>query len=99
MSIIKWFVVFFAADGYKCHHYYNEVYGECIDATIDQFNKCSSAQFSPYDNYDNYYEEKKRTKVPLNREAPKVKDALESFGALYWGNRKITEKNMLKKRW
>ncbi|MFF5994839.1 hypothetical protein AAGS61_08750 [Lysinibacillus sp. KU-BSD001] len=46
----------FSANGYRYNHTYNLVYGEPIDATIDQFKNRTHINFSIYENNNQYYE-------------------------------------------
>ncbi|SEL31655.1 hypothetical protein [Paenibacillus sp. OK003] len=62
----------FSANGYRYAHTYNLVCDEPIDATIDQFKKRTSMDFSIYENNSQYYEDntsgEPHSEVVLQRE-------------------------------
>lgn len=72
----------FEANEFRGEHSYNLVCGEVIDATIDQFNKRTSMNFSIYQDNSSYY------KYPINRHLEEsyleidLKQEIEIFNTL-----------------
>lgn len=59
----------FTDEDFHTHHFINRIYGEFIDASIEQFNyRISQPKYSPYDDNCKYYNEITVSK-PLNESA------------------------------